>query len=79
MNYLLDANVLVAWGWADHTEHLRLGLWIAAARNQRGIDPGRGDTTTGILPVARWLQIPRLIGGALHDGKNGNDPSHLSS
>jgi hypothetical protein len=36
MNYLLDVNVLVAWGWADHTEHRRVGLWIAASRNQRG-------------------------------------------
>jgi predicted nucleic acid-binding protein len=37
MNYLLDVNVLVAWGWADHTEHERAVRWIAEVRN-KGID-----------------------------------------
>ncbi len=35
MNYLLDVNVLVAWGWSDHVEHERAVRWIAAARKQR--------------------------------------------
>ena len=30
MKYLLDVNVLVAWGWADHEDHLRAAKWIAA-------------------------------------------------
>jgi len=30
MNYLLDVNILVAWGWEDHPHHLRVGKWIAA-------------------------------------------------
>ena len=36
MKYLLDVNVLVAWGWADHVEHERTARWIAAARKQKG-------------------------------------------
>lgn len=30
MQYLLDVNVLVAWGWADHSEHRRAAAWIGA-------------------------------------------------
>lgn len=35
MKYLLDVNVLVAWGWSDHVEHERTVTWIAAARKQK--------------------------------------------
>ena len=35
MNYLLDVNVLVAWGWADHLDHDRVVHWIAAMRKKR--------------------------------------------
>ena len=28
MNYLLDVNVLVAWGWSDHPHHERVDRWI---------------------------------------------------
>ena len=35
MNYLLDVNVLVAWGWADHVEHERTAAWIAAAARRK--------------------------------------------
>ena len=35
MNYLLDVNVLVAWGWSDHVDHERTAAWIAATRRQR--------------------------------------------
>ncbi len=35
MNYLLDVNVLVAWGWSDHVDHERPARWIAAARRQK--------------------------------------------
>jgi peptide-methionine (S)-S-oxide reductase len=35
VNYLLDANVLVAWGWSDHVDHERTAAWIAAARKQK--------------------------------------------
>ncbi len=29
MNYLVDVNILVAWGWSDHVEHARVASWIA--------------------------------------------------
>ena len=28
MRFLLDVNVLVAWGWADHSEQTRVAAWI---------------------------------------------------
>ena len=36
MKYLMDVNVLLAWGWADHTEHKRAATWIAAIKRKRG-------------------------------------------
>jgi len=30
VNYLVDVNILVAWGWSDHVEHARVASWIAA-------------------------------------------------
>ena len=35
MNYLLDVNILVAWGWSDHVDHDRTAAWIASARRQK--------------------------------------------
>jgi predicted nucleic acid-binding protein len=35
VNYLLDVNVLVAWGWSDHVDHERTAAWIAATRRQK--------------------------------------------
>ena len=35
MKYLLDVNVLVAWGWSDHVDHERAVIWIAAAKKQK--------------------------------------------
>ena len=35
MKFLLDVNVLVAWGWSDHVGHERAVTWIAATRRQR--------------------------------------------
>lgn len=34
MRYLLDVNVLVAWGWSDHSEHDRVVRWIGKAKRQ---------------------------------------------
>lgn len=36
MNYLLDVNVLLAWGWADHADHGRAASWIAGVKRKRG-------------------------------------------
>lgn len=35
MNYLLDVNVLVAWGWSDHADHDRAARWIGAIMRRR--------------------------------------------
>ena len=35
MKYLLDVNILVAWGWSDHVDHERTVTWIAAARRHK--------------------------------------------
>jgi len=34
MKYLLDINVLVAWGWQGHSDHTRVARWIASERRQ---------------------------------------------
>ena len=34
MKYLLDVNVLVAWGWSDHVAHEQTAKWIAATTGQ---------------------------------------------
>lgn len=36
MNCLLDVNMLVAWGWADHLDHDRTVRWIAGQKKSRG-------------------------------------------
>jgi predicted nucleic acid-binding protein len=33
---LLDVNVLVAWGWADHGDHERTARWIDKVRKTSG-------------------------------------------
>lgn len=35
MPHLLDVNVLVAWGWADHMDHNRTVRWIAGQKKSR--------------------------------------------
>jgi uncharacterized protein len=35
VNYLLDVNLLVAWGWSDHTDHLRAARWIGTILKSR--------------------------------------------
>ena len=35
MNFLLDVNVLVAWGWSDHVDHERTAAWIGVARRRK--------------------------------------------
>jgi len=37
MKYLLDVNVLLAWGWADHADHGRAASWIGAMKRKRGV------------------------------------------
>ena len=37
MDYLLDVNVLVAWGWSDHSEHYRAASWIGSMVAKRNV------------------------------------------
>ncbi|MCX6876230.1 MAG: VapC toxin family PIN domain ribonuclease [Verrucomicrobia bacterium] len=69
MNYLLDVNVLVAWGWADHAEHRRAAAWIGEMKAARGVKlvtsaiPEVGfvrvsvQRTVGRLPVAEAAKV----------------------
>lgn len=34
MKFLLDVNVLVAWGWSNHVGHDQTATWIAATRRR---------------------------------------------
>lgn len=47
MNYLLDVNILVAWGWRDHPHHLRVDKWI----NNTTSDPKIRLHTTSIVEL----------------------------
>jgi len=73
--YLLDVNVLVAWGWADHADHLRAAKWIGSIKGRRGVllctsaIPELGfmrvsvQRTAGRLPVA---DAAATLSGMLH-------------
>jgi predicted nucleic acid-binding protein len=34
MNYLLDVNVLVSWGWNHHLEHQKVIHWLLSIQNK---------------------------------------------
>lgn len=52
MNYLLDVNVLVAWGWADHTDHERVARWIGSLRAKRGV-----RLSTSAIPELGFVRV----------------------
>ena len=52
MNYLLDVNVLVAWGWSDHVDHERTATWIATARRQKAT-----KLMTSAIPELGFVRI----------------------
>jgi predicted nucleic acid-binding protein len=58
MNYLLDVNVLVAWGWADHAEHLRAASWIRSVK-RRGPD----RLLTSAIPELGFVRVAVQRGG----------------
>ena len=52
MKYLLDVNVLVAWGWADHADHDRVARWIGKV-GKKG-----GDTLlTSAIPQLGFVRV----------------------
>ena len=52
MRYLLDVNVLVAWGWSDHVAHERTAEWIAAARDGRA-----SELLTSAIPELGFVRV----------------------
>jgi predicted nucleic acid-binding protein len=52
MRYLLDVNVLLAWGWADHTEHLRAASWIASIKRKRN-----SKILTSAIPELGFVRV----------------------
>jgi uncharacterized protein len=52
MNYLLDVNVLLAWGWADHADHRRAATWIAEVRGR-----GEGQLLTSAIPELGFVRV----------------------
>ena len=52
MKYLLDVNVLVAWGWKEHADHERVAKWLAHER-------GNPDTEflTSPIPELGFVRV----------------------
>ena len=52
MNYLLDVNVLLAWGWADHGDHTRAAKWVAEMKQKRG-----NKLLTSAIPELGFVRV----------------------
>lgn len=64
MNYLLDVNVLLAWGWADHADHRRTASWIAGMKKKRS-----GRLLTSAIPELGFVRVSvQRSGGRLKVG-----------
>ena len=52
MKFLLDVNVLVAWGWEEHADHERVAKWLAFER-------GKPDTgfLTSPIPELGFVRV----------------------
>ena len=63
MKYLLDVNVLLAWGWADHTDHRKVASWIAAMKSQETVTlltssiPQLGFVRISVQRTAGYLSV----------------------
>lgn len=61
MNYLLDVNVLLAWGWADHADHRRAAGWIADVLRE-----GKARLLTSAIPELGFVRVSvQRAGGRL--------------
>lgn len=52
MKYLLDVNVLVAWGWANHAEHTRVAAWIGEC-----LAAGGTELLTSAIPQLGFVRV----------------------
>lgn len=51
MRYLLDVNILVAWGWADHVDHHRTVTWIIKGREEGA------ELLTSAIPELGFVRV----------------------
>ncbi|HMP73656.1 MAG TPA: hypothetical protein PKE55_10380 [Kiritimatiellia bacterium] len=51
MNLLLDVNVLIAWGWADHVDHQRVASWIGRMKKQETV------LMTSAIPQLGFIRV----------------------
>ena len=52
MQYLLDVNVLVAWGWSDHSEHRRVAKWLGEMMAKRNV-----SLVTSAIPELGFVRV----------------------
>ena len=52
MKYLLDVNVLVAWGWSDHADHDRVARWIGKVQKS-----GEDMLLTSAIPQLGFVRV----------------------
>ena len=52
MHYLLDVNVLVAWGWSDHADHRRAAKWIGKMMASVGV-----TLVTSAIPQLGFVRV----------------------
>jgi len=52
MKYLLDVNLLLAWGWEDHADHDLVASWIASMKSQREV-----SLLTSSIPELGFVRI----------------------
>lgn len=68
MKYLLDVNVLVAWGWSDHEAHEKTVRWIAATRNHE-----TAKLLTSAIPELGFVRVSvQRMAGRLTVSEAGN-------
>jgi len=58
VRFLLDVNVLVAWGWSDHLDHRRVASWIASL-------PSGDRILTSAIPQLGFVRVSAQRTGGL--------------
>jgi predicted nucleic acid-binding protein len=90
VRYLLDVNLLVAWGWEDHIDHNRAAKWIAGTKRFRNTMlltsaiPQLGFVRVSVQRMAGRLTLSEaaeVLAGMINSlGRNhGFVPDHIDS
>lgn len=73
MRYLLDVNLLVAWGWADHADHDRVAGWIREAKRSRS-----AKLFTSPIPELGFVRVSvQRTGGRVSPAEAGRTLAHM--